>query len=193
MRKRLVELGSGVNRWAKLSPVQQETLVQYVFDQKGKEAAAYLKAKKDAEELIKAVVRAEQEAQLTADKVLLKQGVTKLGLTGDVLEIVTKAIDAHKKSDDSYGFTIEKAYPVPAILEACRQWGLIARQRVDGTQISDKLKIISNLHSPGYDKTTIDWKQRGKNLERTRNLIALVDGLKSNVHVHTSGGWKKAL
>ena len=190
MRKRLVELGTGVNRWAKLTAVQQETIVQQVFNQKATQAA-YVNAKKDAEELVKAAVRAEQETLLKADKDLLKQGVTALGLSGDVLEIVTKAIDAHKKSDDSYGFTIDKAYPLASILEACRQWGLIARQRVDGTQISSKLKIISNLHSPGYDKDTIEWKPRGKYLERTRNLIALVGGLKSNVHVHTTGGWQK--
>ena len=69
------------------------------------------------------------------------------------------------------------------------QWGLITRQRVNGELISEKLKIISNVHSPGWDTPEIAWKQRGDHWEKTRNLIVFVDGVASNVHVHTGGTW----
>ena len=129
-------------------------------------------------------------ALLTADKTLLRAGVTALGLTGEVLEIVSKAIDAHKISNDSFGLTIDKSHTLGAILEACQKWRLITRQRHNGDLISDKLKIISNVHSPSYDKPEIAWKQRGDHWEKTRNLIVHIDGVASNVHVHTGGTWK---
>ena len=142
----------------------------------------YLQAKKDAEVKIKVVVQAEQQALLQADKTLLKAGVTKLGLSGEVLEIVTKAIDAHKKSDDSYGLMIEKGFKESSILEACQKWGLITHERVNGDLISEKLKIISDVHSPGWDKPTIEWKKRGKFWEKTRNLIVFIVTARSQTY-----------
>ena len=80
-------------------------------------------AKKDAEVLIRAVVQVEQQALLPADKTLLKAGVTALGLSGEVLEIVSKAIDAHEMSNDSFGLTIDQLHTLGAILEACPSGG----------------------------------------------------------------------
>ena len=60
-------------------------------------------------------------------------------------------------------------------------------------RVGGKLKVVSNLHSPGWQDQVVTYKQRGKKLERTRNLIAFVDGVKSNVHVHPPGGWQKNL
>jgi hypothetical protein len=191
--------GSLVDYWAKLSPAQQEGYVQQVFDQKAAQSA-YLTVKNAAIEAGKAIVRAEKEADLQADKVWLNRAVDARNLSSEISEMFKAAIALHKKSDDSYGLTISKAYPEATIVTACRQWGSLEEtQVIDPTattpntrvRVKDKLKVIKDLHSPGRQFDTVEYKQRGKFLERTRNLIAVVDGLKSNVHVHPPGGWQK--
>ena len=186
---------------AKLFPVQQAAIVQQVLDQKATQAA-YVTAKNAASDLAKAAIRVEKEADLQADRVWLNRGVDALGAPAPIAEMFKAAIALHKKSDDSFGLTIEKAYPEATIVQACRLWnggGIENAQVIDPTaagpnnrvRVKDKLKIVSNLHSPGSQGQTVEFKQRGKKLERTRNLIAVVDGLKSNVHVHPPGGWSK--
>ncbi|MBE2317194.1 hypothetical protein DVA67_014525 [Solirubrobacter sp. CPCC 204708] len=192
LRAQLQELVKGalVDQWAKLTPVQQEDLVQFVLNHR-QPSMAYVEAKNRATPLIRAVVRQEQEMLLRDDKTLLKEAVAGMGLSAEIQEIFNKAIDLHRKSDDSYGQMIDKGFSVPTIVQACRQWGLIGRRRVRGDTVDNQLKIMSNLHSPGYQHDTIEFKQRGTHDERTRNLIAMVDGVKSNVHLHPTGEWRR--
>ncbi len=181
-----------MDQWAKLTDVQRERFVEQVFNQKATQTA-YQTAKTAAAELAKAVIRAEREAALQADKVWLNRAVDAMTASAEIKEMFKAAIALHRKSDDSYGLTVEKAYPVATILQACQLWGRLQKTRVTDpgaavpntrVTVQDKLKVMSNLHSPGWQEEEIKFKQRGRNDERTRNLIAVVDGLKSNVHVH---------
>ena len=193
--------GTVVDQWAKLSGAQQEQFVQQVFDQKAAQAA-YLTAKTAAAALAKAIIRAEKEADLQSDKVWLNRGVDALTATAEIKEMFRAAIALHKKSDDAYGLTIAKAYPEKTIVDACRVWRQLETiQVIDPTaaapntrvRVGDKLKIVSNVHSPGSQQSEVTYKQRGKKLERTRNLIVHIEGFASNVHVHPPGGWQKNL
>ncbi len=193
--------GTPVDQWAKLTTVQQDGFVQQVFNQKAT-PTAYQVAKTAAAELAKAAIRAEKDANLQDDKAWLNRAVDALQASAEIKEIFRAAIAFHRYGDDSYGLTIEKAYSVSTIVEACWQWGVLQKTQVTDpaaavanrrVPVENKLKVMSNLHSPGWQETEIKWKPRGENSERTRNLIALVDGLKSNVHVHPPGGWKKKL
>ena len=131
LRKKLLDnvRGTIVDQWAKLTDVQRERFVEQVFNQKATQTA-YQTAKTAAAELAKAVISAEREAALQADKVWLNRAVDAMTAPAEIKEMFMAAIALHRKSDDSYGLTVEKAYPVATILEACQLWGRLQKTRV---------------------------------------------------------------
>ncbi len=153
-----------------------------------------------------ATVRANQ-AKLESDKNFLTFYIESLPVTAAIKSILVKAVALLNLSNAAFGEMISGAQTESDISAAAVQWvGMqnhVTDQRkkvpnAEGAMIDNPrlgqavaLKIVTNMHVPGGATTILDWKDRGSNWEKTKNLVCIVDTTKNNIHVHTTGGWQK--
>lgn len=123
------------------------------------------------------------DADFKADKDALRAGVANVTKDEEVAEILMRGIEATGPSADR---AVDKGYPEDKIVLATQAWVAL------DTRVKGRL-LIGRLWSPGHGEDTIGWKQRGSQLERTRNLMCYVGRVTSNVHLHPRGGWVKKL
>lgn len=138
-------------------------------------AAAEAKSKQEAQD--------RDSRRLEGEKAALVQAIAAAGVSKDAAEILNRAV-ALVGFGSRFDEVIQKAYSVPAIVEACRAWGRLSRLAPRGFQF----QLLTELHSPGWQDDDIKWKQRGPQQERTRNLVLKVQGRTANIHVHPTGG-----
>ncbi|MBD2328065.1 hypothetical protein [Alkalinema sp. FACHB-956] len=148
------------------------------------------KAMDEVKRVAKPARDAQRQAKLVQDQNLLRNYIN--GLPGpqnnaNVKAILLRAIDQFSFSNHAYGTAISKAYPADDIKQAALQWNDM-QTRVNSP--IHPIQVVANMHVPGGAQTDLKWKDRGKNWERTKNLVAEVDGVKNNIHLYTTGGWQ---
>lgn len=148
--------------------------------------APLLEASAREEAKVKAEAADREAGRLEDERAALLQGLEACGLSSDADDLLRRAIGIIAPSS-RYDEVIDRSYSVPAIVEACRAWRGLPRRAPRGFSF----RILTELHSPSSGSDTIEWKERGPQLERTRNLILKVNGRTANIHVHPTGGHTK--
>jgi hypothetical protein len=119
------------------------------------------------------------QAQLAADQQALNTAVDLLGCSADAKTVLKKAIAQFSLAGGT-DLSVESNTRPEVIAEATAQWqGLL---RTVG------LQLVSALWVPGGPGEP-DRKDRGTHWEYTKNLMATVNGVQHNIHVHPSN-WR---
>jgi hypothetical protein len=179
-KKKSIKKGSGPEREQKAKEQLPIFLSQW-------RAAAVTATVEIAQGLVNAAIAAEKQANIAADRQILLQAIQARGATGDVLDLLTRAISQITLSA-STDATVEKGFPLAVVGAVCAHWQQLSGTNLNGSPVSNQLSIIGNTWSPGnaYD---IYWKDRGQNWERTKNLMVKVGNATVNIHIR-SGRWR---
>jgi hypothetical protein len=208
--EKLAEVSEGARRGRKKGKVDKEAkarqaVEEYKASAVSRAAQAVLKL---IETLAKQAEDRKREANLAFDKEILRLYIGTLGESVAVKSILVDAVNLLNLSNAAFGEAIPRGLNEADIKQAAYRWngmdGRVKDRRArvpdgeGGTKVnpdrgqSITLKIVTNMHVPGGANKDLEWKDRGLNWEKTKNLVCDVRPATNNIHLHMAGTWQKS-
>jgi hypothetical protein len=162
------------------------------------------------EKLAKQAEERGNKEKLAFDKEILRLYITSLSSSATVKRILLEAVMLLNLSNAAYGESIAEGLSEDVIRDVASRWDKMQSRVTDQRpQVPDeegrmkdnpdrgqaiKLKIVKKMRVPGGATTPPQWKDRGPNWEKTKNLICDVHPATNNIHLHLRGvsKWPKS-